>query len=282
MTLDEFFAEAKRIGLTAEVFAAQLAERPEFADCLPLASHTGEAEPVRVGRIDVHAGKVKSFAFEQTDIADGEYALYVAAAATPAAPGEVTDERAAFETDCAARHGYPLNTRRRDDGRYGDYHAQGLWETWQAARALSHPAPVAAPAPASEAGASVAEFKGEYAQHEGNIKLWVMQWARSGVNRMAAIHEALDKMHAIHFATPGDRADAPVQQAGEDAQRTKDFLEGKSHGVQLINAVTRVMEAANRERASAQVVPTACMGDDSAALKGEQPAQPSGSERGEV
>ena len=34
MTLDEFFAEAKRIGLTADVFAAQLAQRPEFADCV--------------------------------------------------------------------------------------------------------------------------------------------------------------------------------------------------------------------------------------------------------
>jgi hypothetical protein len=35
MTVSEFFAEAKRIGLTFEVFAAQLAARPEFADCLP-------------------------------------------------------------------------------------------------------------------------------------------------------------------------------------------------------------------------------------------------------
>lgn len=36
MSLPQFFAEAKRIGLTANVFAAQLAERPEFADCVPV------------------------------------------------------------------------------------------------------------------------------------------------------------------------------------------------------------------------------------------------------
>ena len=34
MTLAQFCAEAKRIGLTADVFAAQLATRPEFADCV--------------------------------------------------------------------------------------------------------------------------------------------------------------------------------------------------------------------------------------------------------
>lgn len=37
MTLDEWFAEAKRIGLTADTLAAQLSKRPEFADCLPAA-----------------------------------------------------------------------------------------------------------------------------------------------------------------------------------------------------------------------------------------------------
>lgn len=35
MTLAEFCAEAERIGLTFDVFVAQLAARPEFADCLP-------------------------------------------------------------------------------------------------------------------------------------------------------------------------------------------------------------------------------------------------------
>jgi hypothetical protein len=36
MTLKEFFAEAGRLGLTADVFVKQLAQRPEFADCVPL------------------------------------------------------------------------------------------------------------------------------------------------------------------------------------------------------------------------------------------------------
>lgn len=34
-TLDQFFAEAKRTGLTAATLAAALSSRPEFADCLP-------------------------------------------------------------------------------------------------------------------------------------------------------------------------------------------------------------------------------------------------------
>lgn len=37
MTLAEFCEEADRIGLTADTLAAQLAARPEFADCLPQA-----------------------------------------------------------------------------------------------------------------------------------------------------------------------------------------------------------------------------------------------------
>jgi hypothetical protein len=61
---------------------------------LALASHTGEAEPVRVGRIEVHAGKVKSFAFEQTDIADGGYALLVAAPGAAIAAREVDEATA--------------------------------------------------------------------------------------------------------------------------------------------------------------------------------------------
>lgn len=56
MSLDEWFAKAERIGLTADVLAAQLSERPEFADCLPAAVRpaaatspaSGEAEPARL------------------------------------------------------------------------------------------------------------------------------------------------------------------------------------------------------------------------------------------
>ena len=54
---------------------------------------------------------------------------------TPAAVA-VPDERAAFECDWLLRH-YPLpmNTRLRDDGRYGDHIIQGQLEAWCAGRA---------------------------------------------------------------------------------------------------------------------------------------------------
>lgn len=51
MTVAEFCAEAGRLGLTADTLAAQLAERPEFADCLPQADKDGEA--VRNGLHDL-------------------------------------------------------------------------------------------------------------------------------------------------------------------------------------------------------------------------------------
>lgn len=41
MTVAEFCAEAGRLGLTADTLAAQLAARPEFADCLPKADKNG-------------------------------------------------------------------------------------------------------------------------------------------------------------------------------------------------------------------------------------------------
>ena len=60
--------------------------------------------------------------------------------AAPPAPAAVaeSDERAAFESDWLRRH-YPLpmNTRQRDDGRYGDHIIQGQWEAWQACAALA-------------------------------------------------------------------------------------------------------------------------------------------------
>ena len=43
MTVAEFCAEAGRLGLTADTLAAQLAERPEFADCLPHMEETQTA-----------------------------------------------------------------------------------------------------------------------------------------------------------------------------------------------------------------------------------------------
>lgn len=41
MSVAEFCAEAGRLGLTADTLAGQLAQRPEFADCLPQADKDG-------------------------------------------------------------------------------------------------------------------------------------------------------------------------------------------------------------------------------------------------
>lgn len=41
MSVAEFCAEAGRLGLTADTLAAQLSQRPEFADCLPQADKDG-------------------------------------------------------------------------------------------------------------------------------------------------------------------------------------------------------------------------------------------------
>lgn len=138
---------------------------------------------------------------------------------------------------------------------------------------------IAAPAPASEAVAGVAEFKGEFAQLRHQIAHWLRQWERSGVSRAASIHKALAQMHAIHFATPtpGDSADAPVQQAvdvtwAEVKHELSVFLAGASGKHSSIwndplEDVTTGTNALSRMRA---------------ALKGEQPVEPSGTERGEV
>jgi hypothetical protein len=126
------------------------------------------------------------------------------------------------------------------------------------------PHPIATPAPASEAVASVAEFKGEFAQLRHQIAHWLRQWERSGVSRAASIHKALAQMHTIHFATPtpGDSADAPVQQAGRLGALLQDIDYAVHHGWP-----TESLERIKRK---------------SAALKGEQPVEPSGGERGEV
>jgi hypothetical protein len=217
---------------------------------------------------------------------------------------------------------------------------------------------LAAPAPASEAVAGVAEFKGEFAQLRHQIAHWLRQWERSGVSRAASIHKALAQMHAIHFATPstGDSADAPVQQAGEaedDAETWPEWAESilrfirsqsgydgyddmaegidlpaevKEHVSELNNFIDRLTndlaaakasapeDAANTERLAflqqhrvalipeyegpwdAEVygeseapiargsgnTPHAAIDDARAALKGEQPVEPSGTERGEA
>ena len=48
------------------------------------------------------------------------------------------DERATFEANWRARNPHiPLNSRLRDDGRYGDHLIQKEWEAWQARARLA-------------------------------------------------------------------------------------------------------------------------------------------------
>ena len=59
---------------------------------------------------------------------------------TPTSGVPAGDERATFEANWRARNPHiPLNSRLRDDGRYGDHLIQKEWEAWQA-RAARDPA----------------------------------------------------------------------------------------------------------------------------------------------
>jgi hypothetical protein len=70
-----------------------------------------------------------------------------------AAPGEVSDERASFET--WARTLFKVPSFNTLSNIYSGAHIESMWMTWQARAALSNPAPVAAPAPCKECGASI-------------------------------------------------------------------------------------------------------------------------------
>ena len=87
--------------------------------------------------------------------------------------------------------------------------------------------------------------------------------------------------HQAKFATPtpGDSADAPVQQAGEITDAMVDaYLSAQRRTVEEADKFGRP----NVGGLHTNTVREACRNGLRAALKGEQPAQPSGSERGEV
>ena len=69
---------------------------------------------------------------------DNAFMLVPYKVATAHAAGSVPAgaERAAFEANwCERNHPVPLNSRLRDDGRYGDHLIQSEWEAWQASAA---------------------------------------------------------------------------------------------------------------------------------------------------
>lgn len=103
-----------------------------------------------------------------------------AAATVPVAVGE----REAFEQDWMRRHHpLPVNTRLRDDGRYGDHTIQGQFEAYQSGRASL----AATPADHSEKDLKMAE-----AEHEALRNVY--EQAR-GVLR----HDGIDTQRAIKY-----------------------------------------------------------------------------------
>jgi hypothetical protein len=129
--------------------------RRGYAECLSdvqklSASPTGEAEPRVTPAMVEHQQKM---AADAESIGKNLDAIRGQLAATPAAPGEVTDAQLAK----AALKGF-------DD--YWTEDSNGVdEEAWlssaKAVLALSHPAPVAAPAPASEAEITASQIKQE-------------------------------------------------------------------------------------------------------------------------
>jgi hypothetical protein len=120
-------------------------------------------------------------------------------AATPAAPGEVTDERERFE-QWAALDLRPMGRKhpwlQRDTaGRYFRGTIPDAWEAWQARAALSHPAPVAAPAPDeylmelgdAQIDAILATNGWIFDNHDDVRKKQIRSMFRKTLNRAAAI-----------------------------------------------------------------------------------------------
>ncbi len=91
-TLSDFCRDADRSGLTAETFAAALAKRPEFADCLP----TVDVAPLI--REAISWGADNSFSDENWDSKAKEFASRIAAPlGTPAVDAAPPDMRAICE-----------------------------------------------------------------------------------------------------------------------------------------------------------------------------------------
>uniref|UniRef100_C5CJK5 Uncharacterized protein n=1 Tax=Variovorax paradoxus (strain S110) TaxID=543728 RepID=C5CJK5_VARPS len=154
----------------------------------------------------------------------------------------------------------------------------------QDARSIIHTVGFAAPAPASEAvawnipdqcphmivfddaEASPLTFAGSGARPAAleAFKRKSIQWNAHLFVRIA--HNSRDDTYPD--ATPGDSADAPVQQAGEypplPAREDRPALNAIPYRVYTEAQMRAYVDA------------------DRAALKGEQPVEPSGSERGEV
>jgi hypothetical protein len=250
-----------------------------YSHSAPLASHTGEAEPVREcgnsecgwkGTTNRMLGSIGPLCPDCGETTE--------AAATTAAPGEaaVPSIRDALAELVDLMQGVID----------GNYEPDSF--TLQPARAaLSNPAPVAAPAPASEAVACEccdlppeAHTPGHWCENQSftvavdhqhrDALMKLSQFAHTAAhmserdmrNNLSSIADQL-------IALTGDSTDAPVQQAGAVPMARIEKL------------AADIQRAGGAERSLSLV--SAFLRDCAhAALKGEQPVEPSGTERGEV
>jgi len=151
MTVAEFFVEAKRLNLTADMLVPQLAKRPEFADCLPGAPAVAAGAQPNLDDLEEEMDEFVALCFQcaryertSTDWREPAKAIAHRLAATPAqetaAPLPVErDERALFEAFfLASRSNRGAKKRERlldrlPDGTYQEDHTQRHWWTWQTA-----------------------------------------------------------------------------------------------------------------------------------------------------
>jgi len=291
---------------------------PEFgqgffctADVLDaLASHTGEAEPVAERPWPKKATPEMIAAFKLhfkegsmwTDRLTRAIKAMLEAtppAATPAAPGEV------FATTMRNIFGNEFPTHPNSAGEYPGW--SDHWAIFQAGAALSHPAPVAAPAqPLGYLDAlGLRLFAGSASDHtitlrrapkDGDVPIYSAAPApaseavalnddlidqaceRHSIALRAGLTSRKAMKRAIEIFLSGDSADAPVQQAGEITDAMVDaYLAAQRQTVEEADKFGRP----NVGGLHTNTVREACRNGLRAALKGEQP-EPSGSERGEV
>lgn len=272
-------------------------KRQLLAFAAALASHTGEAEPVREcgngecgwkGTTNRMLGSVGPLCPDCGETTES--------AATPAAPGEVTD--AMVDAYLKANDAYwkrtdelPKSSVKWRNGTPREATRESL------IAALSNPAPVAAPAPASgwkpmptqHTPAMVDAFENAMDHSHGVTYIKNFAKAYSALLNAAPASEAvaevvskfgdpeafgereikvLSDLQKLPYGTklyatptPGDSADAPVQQAGDvrEAGRAWAYAQGHEYPGESADAYLEGHRAA---------------------LKGEQPVESSGTERG--
>ena len=152
--------------------------------------------------------------------------------ATPAAAPVVLpelDDRAEFESDWLRRH-YPLpmNTRMRDDLRYGDHIIQGQFEAWQAGRALL----AGVSAPAAQSPTAYAMRWPDQKPNEKPAIFWPEQVADHGAD-MRAKGQTLTPLYEVPQALAVPVANCYSDDDGDtwrDCPDDCEFVEGRALG----------------------------------------------------